>query len=70
MFRPGIIFWVKTKMTNFFHECVKLTTAISTQLKDKEEDSKKLDSVRRELLSLINKNFPDMEIDYYKKIID
>lgn len=56
-------------MENFFHECVKLTTAIGTQLKNK-EDSKKLESVRRELLSIINSNFPDMEIDYYKKIID
>lgn len=56
-------------MQNFFHECVKLTTAIATQLKNK-EDSKKLDHVRKELLTIINKNFPDMEIDYYKKIID
>lgn len=56
-------------MTNFFHECLKLTTAISTQLRD-QEDAKKLDSLRVELISIINKNFPQMENDYYKKIID
>lgn len=55
-------------MTNLFHDCLKLTIAIDQKLKDQRE-REKLETARDSIISIINKNFPEMKEEYYTKII-
>lgn len=55
--------------TNVYYDCLKLMMSLENSLKDS-KDRKEVDDIRKKLFSIINKNFPEMETDYYKKIIN
>lgn len=52
---------------NFFQECLRLTIAMDQKLKDPVE-KRKLEKTRNDIMTIINKNFPEMVDDYYKDI--
>lgn len=54
-------------MANFFQECLRLTIAMDQKLKDPVERNK-LEKARNEIITIINKNFPDMVEEYYNQI--
>lgn len=52
---------------NFFQECLRLTIAIEQKLKDPLE-KKKLEVARNDIVTIINKNYPEMVDEYYKDL--
>lgn len=52
---------------NFLQECIRLTIAMKQKLKNPAEKIK-LEKAHSEIVSIINKNFPEMVDDYYNDI--